>query len=913
MVDLTNDNKQQILQVFSKNLTSYRKAMKLSQDEFGNVIGITRQTVSSIERGAYSLTWPIFLSSLFIFSKNVKARQMILNSFAGDDGILEYFDEMMPTGAAPKHHDFSERGRELDFASCVILDNAEFTITESDAIFRELTGAKEGSEGSFLSYVSWNDNTMVKNVLNEKLRKQNYVCTEFRLKSSDDDELTVNCLIHRQKKLMKDGLFDVIIMPLTGEALQNHSVSGMIDVIPVGTIVYECKGDDEEEGTELYYTNKAFYEIVGHTKEQFASIHNNIFKNLVASDDVRRVNRIFSMRGESQNLQMDVRINTFEGDARWVHISSKVIKNSGNENAIVMVLTNITNRINSELNMKYQLERYRQLDEVSDDLQFNYEVTEDKFSVPVKFGKFVNSDNVIKHFIAEQKSRDYVHPDDMEIYRNQWSQALAVGGKSTAEYRIKLDGSNYNWCRVILNCIVGEEGEISYVNGRILIIDEEKRIQKEHKDDRMLINRLSSTDRLTRLYNRTAFRGRAQEILKSHDPELGPVHAIAYMDIDNFSFINEKYGYPAGDKLLRDFGQIFLRKGKRCFGCRPHSDFFIVYINTDDKRDVLTKINNWSKIFIEHQTKTYPGIDIRISAGVYYIPSPNIDINQAISNANVARKQIKESKLKNICIYTESLKLKRAYEQSIVGGIDDAIKNGKIDIFFQPKYMLDTKEIIGVEALARWREDDGSYKKAEDFIPVLESSGKIMDLDFYVYTKVLQTLKKWKRLGKKIVPISVNFSERHNSYQNFDESVYRLAEQYEVSPENIEIEVREKILASNVDNIIEKVSNLKKRGFAITLDGFGYGGSSLGFLLSAPVNKIKIDRAIWKNISIADREKKFVKALASMASAVNLDVVFEGVENASQESFLKEAGFMKAQGYYFAEPMRIEEFESKYL
>jgi len=99
----------------------------------------------------------------------------------------------------------------------------------------------------------------------------------------------------------------------------------------------------------------------------------------------------------------------------------------------------------------------------------------------------------------------------------------------------------------------------------------------------------------------------------------------------------------------------------------------------------------------------------------------------------------------------------------------------------------------------------------------------------------------------------------------------------------------------------------------ITLDGFGSGGSSLGFLLSAPVNKIKIDRAIWKNISIADREKKFVKALASMAEAVNLDVVFEGVENASQENFLKEAGFFKAQGYYFAEPMRIEEFENRYL
>ncbi len=911
MIILSEENKKQVLTVFSKNLTSYRKAMKLSQDEFGAVIGITRQTVSSIERGAYSLTWPIFLSSLFIFSTNSKAKQLILNSFASDNGLTAFFEEIMPGVSMKKHHDFSEKGREVDFFSCVISDDADLTIVEADSSFRELTGIEEGDISTLLSCMHSEDASVIGSILADKMRKQMYVCTEFRLLTVTGETVPVTCMIRRQKKLMKDGLFDVIMTPLDGDALHNHSVSGMLDIIPVGTVVYECRTDGQENVTELFYSNKAFFEVIGHSKEQFASIHNNVFRNIVASEDVRRVNRIFTANVENQALQMDVRINTFDGDARWVHINSKVLFHSEEETVVVLVLTNITNRVNTELGMKYQLERYRQLDEVSDDLQFNYEVNEDRFTVPVKFGKFVNSDNVIKHFIAEQKSKSYIHPDDYELYQKQSSQALALGGKSTEEYRIKLDGVNYNWCRVILNCVVGDEGEISYVNGRILIIDEEKRIQKEHKDDRLLINRLSSTDRLTRLYNRTAFRSRVTEVLSSNDCD--PVHAIAYMDIDNFSFINEKYGYPAGDKLLRDFAQIFLRKGRKCFGCRPHSDFFIVYLNAEDKRAVLTKINNWSKLFVEHQTKTYPGIDIRISAGVYFITSPTMDITQAISNANVARKQIKENKLKNICIYTESLKQRRAFEQSVVGGISDAIRDGKIDIFVQPKVLLETKELIGVEALARWRNDDGTYKNAADFIPILESSGKIMDLDFHVYTKVLQTMKKWKKLGKKILPISVNFSERHNSYQNFDESIYRLAEQYEVDPANVEIEVREKILAGNVDGILQKVENLRKKGFAITLDGFGYGGSSVGFLLTAPVDKIKIDRAIWKNITISERERKFVTALGLMAEAADLDVVFEGVETEEQEKLLIESGFKKAQGYYFGEPMKIEEFEERYL
>ncbi len=365
--------------------------------------------------------------------------------------------------------------------------------------------------------------------------------------------------------------------------------------------------------------------------------------------------------------------------------------------------------------------------------------------------------------------------------------------------------------------------------------------------------------------------------------------------------------------MLRDFAQTFLRKGRKCFGCRPHSDLFIVFLNAYDKREVLTKINNWSKLFVERQTKAYPGIDLRVSSGVYFISSPKIDISQAIANANVARKQIKENKLKNICIYTESMKARREYEQSIVGSVNEAIKDGKIDIFVQPKFMLDSKELIGVEALARWRNEDGSYKKAEDFIPILESSGKIMDLDFHVYSKVLQTIKKWKRHGKKLLPISVNFSDRHNSYQNFDESIYRLAEQYDVDSRYIEIEVREKILASNTNGIISKVENLKKRGFAITLDGFGAGGSSLGFLLTAPVDKIKVDRGIWKNLSAGDREEKFVKALSYLAEAAGVDVIFEGVETEEQEKILINSGFNKAQGYLYAQPMKIEEFETKYM
>ncbi len=911
MISLTEENKKTLLTVFSKNMTTYRKAMKASQEEFGSLIGITRQTVSSIERGAYTLTWSIFLSCLLVCSGNQQARQLIINSFAGNEKLVAYLEGMMGVAKTSTCYDFSGIARQVDFISCVIKDEEDFPVVEYDSKAEEMFGLKEGEYVSFLSLVWKDDEEAVREILREKIRRQMFVCAEFRVINGEGKFISIHCVIRRQKKLMKDGKFDIVMTQLTGEALRKHTVSGMMDMIPVGVVVYETIRA-EQDVKELYYANESFYEVIGHTKEQFAVIHNNNFSNLVASDDLRRAIKIFNIPDEKLVYQTDIRINTFEGNAQWVHCSSKrLIQSEDGTGLTVLVLTNITNRVNSELNMKYQLDRYRQIDEVLDDVQFNYELLEDRFTIPVKFGKFMSTDNVIKHFIAENKARDYVFPEDYEVYKKQSSQALAVGGKSTAEYRIKIDGENYNWCRVIINCVVDEQGTISYIYGRILIIDEEKRIQKEHKDDRILINRLSSTDRLTGLFNRTAFRGRVQEILKTDD--MKTIHAIVYMDINNFSFINEKYGYPAGDRLLRDFAQMFLRKGRKCFGCRTHSDFFLVYLNEDDKRAVLSKINNWAKLFSEHQSKTYPGIDIRISAGVYFIQGGQQDITQAIDNANMARKQIKKNKLKNICVFTSALKEQRAYEQAVVGEIADAIKDGKIEVFLQPKFSIDQREVIGAEALARWKRDDGTYRNASEFIPILEESGKIMDLDFCIYTKVLQILKKWQKNGRKLLPISVNFSDRHNTYQDFDEKIYRLAEQYSVESKYLAIEIKENILSANTDNICDRVMTLRKKGFIISLDAFGRGGSSLGFLLNAPVDSVKVDKDIWKNIGNSEKEKNFVKALYDMISAIHRDVIFEGVETEEQAQLLYESGFTKAQGYLFAMPMNVEDFESGYL
>ena len=225
---------------------------------------------------------------------------------------------------------------------------------------------------------------------------------------------------------------------------------------------------------------------------------------------------------------------------------------------------------------------------------------------------------------------------------------------------------------------------------------------------------------------------------------------------------------------------MFLRKGKKCFACRIHSDYFLIYVNGQTEDQVIAKLRSWSKVFVEHQSKVYPGIDIQLTNGVYFLRRGEHDIALAMDNANLARKQAKADQNSLYCICTDELRAKRSYEQTIAGEIQTAIRDNKIEVFLLPKFSLEGRKVIGAEALARWVNDDGTYRSPADFIPILEKTGHITDLDFCIYTNVLQTLRNWKKKGIPMVPISVNFSKHNSSFAKFDERISRLAEQYGV-------------------------------------------------------------------------------------------------------------------------------------
>jgi len=911
---LEASERKKMLATFAANLPIYRKVMKLSQEEFGETIGITRQTVSSIERGAYPLTWSIFLSCLFVCAGQPRARKLILTTYANEPVLLGFLNDLISdknaggeaaTGAA----------RQIYFGMCTIADDGHYSIVDCDAGVAEMLGieGRVKSAGSYMDYIPAEDREAIRRILDEKIRKQMVLCIEHRLITAEGRNVPVQCFVRRQKKMMKNGLFDITITQVTGEMLRKRQISGLLEKLPVGVVVLEYQGRVERGNVpEIIYANDTFFDIVGHTREQFAQNHGNYLPEIVAPEDSKQVLRIFDPKLPANSTVFEeFRVNRFDGGATWVHCNALIVSRTEDGSSVIScVLTDITQRINAEMSMKHQLDRYRQLEDVSDDIQFGYDVMEDQLSVPERFGEIFGREGVIPHLMAADIPAKVIHPEDYPDFL-KLLQAAKEGNNNRGEYRIKIDAKNYKWCKINMIGIRDGEGKVIYLYGRITIIDEERRQQRERSNDRMIINRLNSTDRLTNLYNRTAFRGRVQDVLS--DPDMDPVHAIIYCDINDFSYINEKFGYPAGDRILKDFGSMFLRKGKRCFACRIHSDFFLIYVNGLSEEQVITKLKSWSKVFVEHQTKMYPGIDLQLTNGIYFLRRGERDIAQAMDNANLARKQAKAEQNSLYCVCTEELRARRSYEQTIAGEIQTAIRDNKIEVFLLPKFSLEGRRVIGAEALARWHNGDGTYRSPADFIPILEKTGHITDLDFCIYTNVLQTLRNWKKKGVPMVPISVNFSKHNKSFVKFDERISRLAEQYNVEGRYLELEVNEAMVAADSASAGSSIRDLQSRGFTITLDDFGSGNESLSMLINAPVDHVKIGKDFLKNIGTSHTEQEYVRCMCDMIASVHKDAVFEGVETEEQAEFLRSCGFTTAQGYLFERPIPIAEFEKKYL
>lgn len=463
--------------------------------------------------------------------------------------------------------------------------------------------------------------------------------------------------------------------------------------------------------------------------------------------------------------------------------------------------------------------------------------------------------------------------------------------------RILTDNNIYEWFRLALTIHIENGIKTRAILTFNNINNEMEAIKK--------LEIFSSIDRLTKIPNRNTFVEKTQTIIEAN-PETK--FAIVRFDIESFKIINQLFGTSEGDSILKFIAvklQEIIEPIKNGTYCRITSDLFAFSIPYESEELLNSIIDT-----LVAAVKMYPlNFDITLSFGIYIAENSEYSVRHMLDRAGVAQKATKNNYKSHVSYFDEALREQEEIEITIVSEMKRALENGEFKIYLQPKVDMRTGEIIGSEALVRWVHPEKGLISPRSFIPIFENNGFITELDYYIFATVSKQLDKWRSEGIPILPVSVNVSRADLYDPNLFPNIVKIVDTYNIPHEFIEFELTESSFISDNHKLVELTYNLQKGGFHVLMDDFGSGYSSLNSLKDIKVDVLKIDINFLPTSTSDERAGKILTSVVSMANALDLKVVVEGVETRDQADFLISIGAYEAQGYYFFRPMPVEEYE----
>lgn len=452
-------------------------------------------------------------------------------------------------------------------------------------------------------------------------------------------------------------------------------------------------------------------------------------------------------------------------------------------------------------------------------------------------------------------------------------------------------GEQINYNQLCYDRITDDDGKVRYVIMAFRDIDVRKK---------------SEIDDLTGLYTRQVFFFKAEELLRNNPDEK---FDIVISDIVDFKEINENYGVEAGDAILRWVGHFLSPMISSTFLVGRYGGDRMVLIGTHDEVSYCM-----SSVGIEYyqQEEAANGLpSIVTKYGIYENIRHDKTIISSCDKALIALNRIKGHYEKLIGYYDDELIVELEKQRRIENSMHESLRNGDFKVYYQPKHDVVTGKLVGAEALIRWIHPEYGFMSPADFIPLFERNGFIVENDRYVWKKTCENLKKWKEKGIKTVPISINASKLTIEREDLIFSLQKPVDENGISPTQLHIEITETLMSNDIDELVDKLTQLRDIGYQIELDDFGAGYSSINILSTLPLDIVKLDMSFMKQFG----DEKRAKVLAScinLAKELGYGTVSEGVELVEQREELQKLGVDYIQGYLFSKPLPEDEFE-KYM
>lgn len=490
------------------------------------------------------------------------------------------------------------------------------------------------------------------------------------------------------------------------------------------------------------------------------------------------------------------------------------------------------------------------------------------------------------------------HPK--EYFKEMWKQ---IGSGHTWEGEVrnrKKDGSIY-WVQATIVPFMNEQGRpLKYISIR-KEITKQKQLEEE-------IFHLAYHDPLTNLPNRRMFMNQLRsEIIERNNSK--SKLSILFIDLDNFKLINDKWGHDAGDLVIKD-AAYKIKEAIRPTDmvARLGGDEFIVLLkDVEDEKDISKYVKQILANFQTPMSTSSQEYSLTCSIGIATYPENGDSAEQLITNADNALYHVKGRGKNDFSFFNNKMKIQSLESSLLENALRSAIKNEQFYLEYQPKQNIATKELFGMEALVRWNHPELGIIPPGKFIPLAEETGLIIPLGKWILRESCKQTMLWQKQGFPNLIISVNVSVRQLEDSNFIDSVLEILKETELDPRCLELEVTESIFA-DVKNAASILQELRSMGIKISVDDFGTGYSSLSYIKHLPIDILKVDGSFIRDIHSNDESKAIVNAIITLANAIGLNVIAEGIELEEHVEELKTGGCLLGQGFYFSKPMKSEAF-----
>jgi len=469
-------------------------------------------------------------------------------------------------------------------------------------------------------------------------------------------------------------------------------------------------------------------------------------------------------------------------------------------------------------------------------------------------------------------------------------------GETTAK---KVDGVNYPlWLTV--NSVRDDSGKLTYYVALLTDVSAIKRSQEE-------LEYVATHDFLTNLPNRVLFHDRLQQAV-ARTIRSGSTGALFFLDLDRFKNVNDNLGHHVGDDLLKQVSERLLKvcRASDTLARLGGDEFTLIVEDLKDTHGLAVIAEKILHAFADPFSLDGYKLEISVSIGISVFPKDGADVNELIKHADTAMYSAKDSGRNTYRFYTQELTANAFEYFAIEIALQKALDRDEFFLVYQPQYNIMTEQMIGVEALIRWRHPEMGILSPGVFIHIAEYSGKIEAIGEWVIRAACAQCRQWDAEGLPAFTVSINLSRRQLVLPSLSRDVKNILDETGLAGDRLEFEITESAILEQKEVAYNNIKELQKMGIKLAIDDFGTGYSSMVNLKQFPLSRLKIDRSFVRDVSRDQNDEAIIRATIALGRSFNLDIIAEGVETLEQRDFLLKEGCHEVQGFLYSEPVLPE-------